>query len=124
MTIQHWPSNVNTRAYGQDSSYKENRDELEFKSGRRVYYLKTSTARKTHSVSLKFDDEIIVSGGKTEFGLFLNFFETTIKSGTVPFYFPDVTIRDGATVRAYTMSETPTWSGQKVKEVTLTLEEY
>ena len=64
-----------------------------------------------------------MSGTLTEFRLFLRWFRDTIKGGTVPFYFPDVDVRDGKTERLYYMKETPTWSGQRKKEVSFTLED-
>ena len=123
MAAANWPEGVNKKAYGQDSSYAENRVELEYKSGRTCYYRKNSTERQDHTVNMGFDDARPVSGTKTEFRLFLSWFENTIKGGTVPFYFPDVTVRDGHTERLYYMKETPTWSGQRRKEVTFTLRE-
>lgn len=123
MIAANWPEGVNKKAYGQDSSYAENREEVEYKSGRRIYYRKNSTERQTHAVNMAFDDARPVSGSKTEFRVFLSWFEDVIKGGTVPFYFPDVTVRDGQTSRLYYMKEPPTWSGQKTKEVSFTLED-
>ncbi len=123
MVPANWPAGVNKKAYGQDSSYDENREEVEYKSGRRIYYRKNSIERQTHAVNLSMDDKKPISGSKTEFRVFLAWFENDIKGGTVPFYFPDVTVRDGQTERLYYMKETPTWSGQGRKEVTFTLED-
>lgn len=122
METQNWPQGVNKKAYGADNGFAENREAVEYKSGRRVYYLRNSVARKTHAVTMKFDDVTIVSGGKTEFGLFMHFFETTIKSGTVPFYFADLSNK-GVGERLYYMIETPQNKGQREKIVTFTLEE-
>jgi len=123
MTIHSWATGVNNKAYGQSSQFVDNKETVELKSGRKIYYLKNSAARKTHSVVMRFDDDAIVSDSKTEFELFIYWWETEIKSGTEPFYFPDITLKDGTTNRAYYMSDNPAYAGQKTKEVKFTLED-
>lgn len=122
METKNWPQGVNTDAYGADNGYVDNRETVEYKSGRRAYYRKNSVERKTHAVSMKFNDSVIVSGGKTEYGLFKDFFENELKGGTLPFYFPDVSNK-GNGLRLYYMAETPRDKGLRTKEVTFTLEE-
>ena len=39
----NWSTYVNTDFYGQDGSYKENTEKIEFKSGREIEYLKNVT---------------------------------------------------------------------------------
>lgn len=123
MTTVKWPDNVNKKAYGQDSSFVENREEVKYKSGRRSYYLLNSVAKKSHAVVMKFDDKKIIADGKTEFQLFLDWFENTLMSGTNAFYFPDVTLRSGVD-RVYIMTSAPTYSGQSMKEVNFTIEDF
>lgn len=122
MSYPNWPTGVNTKAYGMESGWSDNREEVEFKSGRRVYWLKNSEARKTHSVMMTFDDKTAISGALTEWQVFQNWFKNTIKSGTVPFYFPDLSNK-GTGTRLYYMTETPTAKGQEKKEASFTLEE-
>ncbi len=117
---QEWDSHVNTRFYGQDGSYAENTEEVEFKSGRKIYYLKNSTPSKTHALSLTVDDREKVDG-KTEFQWFLYWYENTIKSGTLSFYLTDIIAKEGT--REYRITEPPTWEGLGAKEIELQLEE-
>ncbi len=115
-----WNSNVNTKFYGMDGNYKENRDEVEFKSGRKVYYLRNSLPKKAVALMLALDDKKLVNS-KTEFKWFLYWFENTCKSGTVPFTLSDV--MGSGQNKTYQFLDLPTWTGQKTKEITLTLEE-
>ena len=117
---QAWNTYVNTDAYGQDGGFKDNREQVDFKSGRTVYYLKNSKAPKTHAVQISMDDSTAVDG-KTEFEWFLYWWENTIKSGTLSFLFPDVITHSGT--KEYHMTESPAWKGQKKKEISFKLEE-
>lgn len=117
-----WPQGVNQNAYGADDGYADNREEVQFKSGRRVYYLKNSVPRKTHSFMLKFDDSAVVSNSMTEWGLFKNWYENTIKSGTLPFWFRDLSNK-GTNERLYYMTEFGGAKGQKTKEASFVFEE-
>ena len=119
---QNWDEHVNTNFYGQDGGYAENTEEIEFKSGRSISYLKNSVPRKTHSVNLSLSDRDSEKTDElTEFGYFLNWYENTIKSGTLSFYLPDIATRLGT--KEYRLTEPPSWTGQGVKEVSLSLEE-
>ncbi len=117
-----WSENVNARFYGQDGGYAENTEKVEFKGGRTVEYLKNSTPKKTHAVSLCVGDTgTPVKDGRTEFGHFLDWYENTVMSGTVPFYLTDLTTGSGR--RLYRLTEPPSWTGQRHKEISLVLEE-
>ena len=116
-----WSVHVNTNFYGQDGSYKDNTEKVEFKSGREIEYLKNSLPRKTHSVNLSLNDTGTEKiNGKTEFQHFLSWYENKAKSGTVPCNLKDIITRDG--IKQYKVKVTG-WSGQKHKEVNLELTE-
>lgn len=117
---QEWDVHVNKRAYGEDGSYAENTERVEFKSGRAVFYRKNSAAKKTHALNFQFDD-VVKKEGRTEFQWFLFWYEMTIQCGALSFYFPDVTTGDGT--REYFITEVPSWNGQAKKEVSLQFEE-
>ena len=117
-----WDSHVNTRFYGQDGTYVENFEEVEYKSGRRVYYLKNSLPAKSIACSLMLSDKRSERvDGKTEFEWFLFWYERVCKSGTETFLLTDLITQDGE--REYRLTDVPTWEGQAYKEVSLTLEE-
>lgn len=117
-----WDKNVNKNFYGQDGNYKDNREAIEFKSGRTVYYQKSSAPKKTHAVNLQLADTGTKRiDGKTEFEHFLDWYEHTIKSGTIPFYLPDIITGKGE--KLYQLKNTPSWKGQQYKEIALTFEE-
>lgn len=119
---QSWSKHVNTDFYGQDGGYKDNTEKVEFKSGRTVRYLRNSVPKKTHAVNLRCADKgTKKTDGKTEFEWFLDWFENTVKSGTEEFYLKDIV--SGSGTKRYILAEAPTWSGQKYKEISLSLEE-
>lgn len=118
---EQWSEHVNTKFYGQDGGYKENTEKVEFKSGRTVEYLKNSVPKKTHALNLSVKDKgTKKTDGKTEFEYFLEWYENTVKSGTVPFYLPDVIT--GSNTKLYKI-KVDGWTGQRNKEISITLEE-
>ena len=118
----NWDERVNARFYGQDGTYIENTEEVEFKSGRRIYYLKNSIPLKSIAVSLMLDDrKANRTDGRTEFEWFLYWYEYVCKSGAETFYLTDLISGQGT--REYRLTDVPTWEGQGYKEVSLTLEE-
>lgn len=119
---ENWDSHVNTKFYGQDGGYNDNTETVEFKSGRTIKYLKNTLPKKTHAVNLRCRDKgTAKTDGRTEFEWFLYWYEYTIKSGTIPFYLTDIITGNGT--KQYMLKETPSWNGQKYKEISLTLEE-
>jgi len=115
-----WASNVNNDFYGLDGSAVENREATKYKSGR-VIYRKINTAQKiTHSVLLRLEDSVKDTNGKTEFTRFLDWYETTAGSGSVPVTLTDIEAKTG-TKDYYVLAGN--WSGQRYKEIALTLEE-
>lgn len=119
---KEWNKNVNKNFYGLDGGYRENTENIEFKSGRVITYLKNSLPKKSLTVSLRCADTGTEKiNGKTEFEHFLDWYESTIKSGTIPFYLEDLVTKRGLT--QYMIVTPPTWNGQKYKEISLTLEE-
>ena len=118
---QNWCEYVNTDFYGQDGGYIDNTEKVEFKSGRKIEYLKNTLPKKTHALNLKVKDKgTRKTEGKTEFEHLLYWYENTVKSGTVPFYLTDVITGSGQ--KLYTI-KIDGWSGQRNKEINLTLEE-
>lgn len=122
MATQYWNTHVNTKFYGQDGSYNDNTEKVEFKSGRTIRYLRNSVPKKTHALQLRVKDTGLSKvDGKTEFEWFLNWYEVTIKSGTLPFYLTDIVTGRGT--KAYKLTETPSWRGQRYKEISINIEE-
>lgn len=115
-----WASNVNNDFYGLDATPTENRAQVQFKSGRAIYYKLNSLQKITHSVMLRLDDSKKDGNGKTEFMRFLEWNETTNGSGSVPITLTDIEKKSG--VKNYYVI-VGNWSGQRYKEIALTLEE-
>ena len=117
----NWSSYVNANFYGQDGSYKENTEKVEFKSGREIEYLKNSLPKKKYAVNLRLKDTGTVKiAGKTEFQHFIYWYENTAKSGTVPCNLKDIITGSGQ--KQYKIKVTG-WNGLKHKEVSLELTE-
>ncbi|UTC66023.1 MULTISPECIES: hypothetical protein [unclassified Treponema] len=117
----NWSEHVNTNFYGADSSYKDNTEKVEFKSGREIEYLKNSRPKKKHSVNLWLKDKgTVKTDGKTEFEHFLYWYEMEAKSGTVPCNLTDIITGTGT--KQYRVKVTG-WTGQRHKEVSLELTE-
>ena len=116
MAIQ-WPNGVNTRAYGMTTGYAENTETVEMKSGRRVVYLKNSSPRKAFSFRLRMID----NGPGSEYRTFLSWFENTAKSGAENFTFPNLVTHSGN--QEYQFTEPPQATGQRIKEVTISVME-
>ncbi len=114
---QNWDGHCNQRAYGQDGNFIENREKIEFKGGREIFYLKYSKPKKSHALNFTFDDKAKIDG-KTEFEWFLHWYDVTLRGGTEAFYFPDIITHRGE--NTYKLEEPPKWNGQKNKEVSLT----
>ena len=120
---EKWSEHVNHKFYGEDGNYKDNRKKVEFQSGRTIYYQNNSEPKKTHSVNLQLADTGTKKiNGKTEFEHFLEWYENTIKNGTLPFYLPDIITGKGE--KLYQLKNTPSWKGLQYKEISLILEEY
>ena len=116
-----WSEHVNADFYGADNGYNENTEEVEFKSGRKIKYLKNSVPKKTHALNLNCKDKgTPKTDGKTEFEWFLYWYENTVKSGTVPFYLTDLVTGIG---RKLYKIKVKSWTGQRNKEISLELEE-
>ena len=114
-----WPSNVNSNFYGMDATAVDNREQVKYKSGRVVYYKKNSVQKLSHAVKLRLNDSI-KTDGQTEFGRFLTWYYEQNGSGTVAVTLTDLEKKTG-TKDYYIFLEN--WSGQRFKELSLTLEE-
>lgn len=117
--MEQWPENVNSRFYGLDGETEENRKEIKFKSGRRIYHRINSSAKKRYALKLWLEDTI-KTNGLTEFGRFMEWYDTINGSGSVPITLP--AIEDSSVMKEYYVYMT-NWNGQKNKELSLTLEE-
>ncbi len=115
-----WPSNVNNKFYGLDATPEENREQVKYKSGRTIYYKKNSAQKVTHAVLLRVNDSIKDLNNKTEFIRLIEWYEATAGSGTVPVTLTDLETKTGTKDYFVTIGG---WSGQRFKELTLTLEE-
>ena len=115
-----WPENVNNRFYGLDAQPVENREATKYKSGRVIYRKRNTTQKINHSVLLQLNDSDKDENNKTEFTRFLDWYEQTAGSGSVPITLTDIEAKTGPT-NYYVFVEN--WSGQRYKEISLTLEE-
>lgn len=117
--MAQWPTNINQNFYGLDGAPEENRKEIKFKSGRKIYYKINSIGKKNHSVKLRLNDSLKIDG-KTEFEKFLDWYENENGSGTVPIELKDLESKNGTKDYYITVQN---WNGQKYKEVSLRIEE-
>jgi hypothetical protein len=115
-----WPENVNSKFYGLDAAAVENREATKYKSGRIIYHKINSAQKVNHTVLLRLNDAIKDGNGKTEFTRFLDWYETTNGSGSVPITLTDIETKTG-TKDYYVVIDK--WSGQRYKEIALKLEE-
>lgn len=112
-----WPVGVNTDAYGMESTPIENVERVQFESGKARTYLKNSAQKLAFSFLVSMDDV----GPSSEYKLFVEWWDTTLKSGALSFKFPDLVTHD--TLTEYRMTGQYNSSGQKRKEVSFTVEE-
>lgn len=115
-----WPTNVNSDFYGMDASPEENRTQIKYKSGRTIYHRKNSKQKITHAVKLRLEDSTIGDDTCTEFTRFLAWYEDTNCSGTAAVSLTDIELQSGTKDYYCTLTG---FSGQKYKELDLTLEE-
>lgn len=111
-----WPETVNTDAYGMDTSPIENVERIQFESGKERSYLKNSRGRKQHTFLLEMEDV----GALSEYKSFLTWYSDTLLSGSLTFSFPDLVTHSGT--REYRFLDYGA-TGQKSKEVSITVEE-
>lgn len=112
-----WPLGVNAKAYGMTTGYMDNTETVEMKSGRRVVYLKNSSPRKAFSFKIRMKD----NGPGSEYRLFLSWWDNTVKSGAENFLFTNLVTHSGQ--MEYQFTEPPRATGQKYKEVTISVME-
>ena len=112
-----WPATVNTDAYGMESTPIENVERIEFESGKSRTYLKNSAQKKQFSFLLTMKDV----GASSEYKDFVEWWDNTLLSGSLSFGFPDLITHTGTT--EYRPIAVYSATGQKRKEVTLTVEE-
>ena len=91
MTVMNWDGRVNMD-FGFEGEYgydPESADVLRFESGKERRTLKNSwVPMEFPSLSLMLDNTEIVASGRTEFGLFRQWYEVTLRNGTLPFRIP------------------------------------
>jgi hypothetical protein len=112
-----WPSGVNTNAYGMDIGGGDNVTSVEFESGKARTYLKNSAPKRVFSFIIEMEDV----GAASEYKVFLSWWNNTLLSGALSFYFPDLITHTG--LKEYRMTDTYSAVGQKHKEVKLSAEE-
>lgn len=112
-----WPIGVNKEAYGMDTSPGDNIERVEFESGKSRTYLKNSAPKKIHSFMLALED----SGDGSEYKLFVAWWDDVLLSGSLSFLFPNL-ITHGAD-KEYRPTGTYSATGQRLKEVSLSVEE-
>lgn len=112
-----WPVGVNTDAYGMEMTPKENVERIEFDSGKARTYLKNTAQKNIFSFMLYLNDE----GESSEYKTFVAWWNNTLKSGALPFSFPNLMTHSGTAEYRATTSYNA--SGQKNKEVSITVEE-
>lgn len=112
-----WATGVNTNAYGMETSIKDNLKRIEFESGKERTFLKNSTPKKVFSFMLSLED----IGVNSEYKKFINWFCTTLQSGSNSFLFPNLVTHIG--LAEYKLTAVPNISGQSPKEVSLSVME-
>lgn len=113
-----WPVNVNQKAYGMEKTQAENVERIEFESGRARTYLKNSKATNIFSFLLTFEDH---TGAGSEYKRFLDWWDNSLHGLAGSFEFPDLITHTGT--KEYRAIEDYNVTGQKFKEVSLTVEE-
>ncbi len=112
-----WNSEVNTDAYGMDTSAVDNVLRVEFESGKEKTYLKNSSVKKIFTFMLSMND----SGSNSEYKKFWDWYDNTLLSGSLSFMFPNLLTHSGT--KEYLMTAVPTANGQNPKEVTISVKE-
>lgn len=112
--MENWPGTVNTDFYGLTTSVKDNLQTVEFESGAKRTYLKSSEAKKTYSFSLTL-------WTLEEEEAFWSWYDDTILSGSLSFGLTDLLTGKGTT--EYRLTGQPSVSGQYPKELSLSVEE-
>lgn len=115
-----WSDSVNTNAYEVDTGYKDNLVKVKFECGKERAYLKNSRAKKTFSFSIALDNTQ-KEGTITEYEYFLRWYEDVLLSGAMSFMFPNLITKKELT--EYKLTETPKFSGQRIKKCALSVEE-
>ena len=113
-----WPTGVNQKAYGMDTSPGENVERVEFESGKARTFLKNSVGKKVHSFMLSLED----AGDTSEYKTFLEWWSDDLASGSLSFLFPDLITHD-ADKEYRSVDGSFSATGQRIKEISLTVEE-
>lgn len=112
-----WPAGVNQDAYGMDTAPIDNTERVEFESGKARTYLKNTAVKKIHSFMLSLNDE----GPGSEYKTFVAWWDTVLLGSAMSFYFPDLVTHTGT--KEYRMVSMFSATGQRLKEVSLSVEE-
>lgn len=112
-----WPSGVNTDAYGMDNGGGNNVTFVEFESGKARSFLKNSAPKKVFSFVIEMEDV----GETSEYKTFIAWWDNTLLSGALSFYFPNLITHSG--LKEYRMTDSYSSTGQKNKEVKFSVEE-
>lgn len=117
--MQSWPTNVNKKAYGLEVNTNSNYTEVSFESGQKRRFLNDTRAHKKYSFKLAMDDS--PTDANSEYKQFLDWYENTLFSGALTFEFID--FDNVKNTKEYFFADAPSVSGQKIKEVSLSVEE-
>lgn len=112
-----WAVGVNTDAYGMETNPGDNVIYTEFESGKSRTILKNSAPKKVHSFMLAMED----SGASSEYKTFVAWWDDVLLSGSLSFLFPNLITHSGT--KEYRATGSYSASGQRLKEVTITVEE-
>lgn len=130
MAIVAYSPLCNQKAYNASFSFVDNTQKQEYKAGRAIFYKKNSTPQRKITFSLDFEDSTRLDNGITEFKTFLLWYESTLQGSANTFWFPDLIGKKSAggsydvqDYKEYRIIEPLQWSGQKTKEVQITVVE-
>lgn len=113
----NWNNEINTDAYGMDTSANENVIRVEYESGKEKTYLKNSSVKKVFTFMLSMQDK----GANSEYKKFWAWYDNVLLSGSLSFMFPDLITHSG--LKEYIMTDVPSAKGQNPKEVTIAVKE-
>lgn len=117
-----WLDSVNHKAFNENGSFEQNVISQKFESGIERLYLKNSSSKKIHSISINMKYK---PNEDCEFKRFLYWYDNFLLSRSENFYFPNILnpSDDKDTWKEYKMTSEPTWSGQNPKTVSFNIEE-
>lgn len=117
--MKSWPEYVNRKAYGLETTLGKNYTEVSFEAGTKRRILNDLKSRRKYSFKIDMEDDPDNSG--SEYKKFVAWFEDELMGGAESVSFTD--FEDISKDKEYFFAESPSASGQGLKEVSITLEE-